>query len=315
MKVDYPAVYIATQNADDYARLLRQGLDSTVEISTAQTLEEVTTNYSGQSVVLARPDYAVELLNSRPSLSWLQSTWAGVAPLIEHANHGYQLTGLKGIFGPQMAEYVFGYVLAHELAIGRRFENQQQQRWDDQFSGELRGKVMGVLGTGSIGAHVAKVAKQFGIECFGLNTSGAAVTPFGKVYPAAELLAFLAECDYVVSILPAVPATDNLLDRAAFAAMKSSAILINVGRGNVVVDDDLCVALRKGEIAGAVLDVFREEPLPDSSPLWDVPGLIITGHVAAVSRPTDIAWVFIENYRRFVAGQTLNYLVDFTKGY
>ena len=97
--------------------------------------------------------------------------------------------------------------------------------------------------------------------------------------------------------------------------MKDSALLINVGRGNVIVEQELCDALRHNEIAGAVLDVFREEPLPDSSPLWTTPGLKITGHVAAVSRPQDIANVFIENYQRYVAGERLNYLVDFAKGY
>jgi len=214
-----------------------------------------------------------------------------------------------------MAEYVMGYLLAHELALERRIASQRLKRWDDAFSGQLQGKVMGIMGTGSIGAYVAKIAGQFGMDCLGLNTRGESVESFRRVYPATALPEFLAECDYVVSILPAVPGTDALLDRAAFAAMKDSALLLNVGRGNVVVERDLCDALRDGEIAGAVLDVFREEPLPESSPLWDAPGLKITGHVAAVSRPQDIAEVFIENYRRLLAGERLNYLVDFKRGY
>lgn len=310
-----PPVFIATLNAGEYKQLLRGRLDPAVDITVAQSLDEVTARYSGQPVLLAQPDFAVQLLNNDPPLSWIQSTWAGVTPLVAHPNHSYRLTGLKNVFGPQMAEYVMGYLLAHELALERRIASQRLKRWDDAFSGQLQGKVMGIMGTGSIGAYVAKIAGQFGMDCLGLNTRGESVESFRRVYAATALPEFLAECDYVVSILPAVPGTDALLDRAAFAAMKDSALLINVGRGNVVVERDLCDALRDGEIAGAVLDVFREEPLPESSPLWNAPGLKITGHVAAVSRPQDIAAVFIENYRRLLAGERLNYLVDFKKGY
>jgi phosphoglycerate dehydrogenase-like enzyme len=313
--VELPAVFIATQNAGEYRQMLRGRLDPAIEITIAQSLSEIPECYSGEPVVLARPDYAVELLNIDPPLAWIQSTWAGITPLVNHPNHSYQLTGLKNIFGPQMAEYVMGYLLAHELALERRIESQQQKRWDETYSGQLQGKVMGIMGTGSIGAHVAKIARQFGVDCLGLNTRGEPVDPFRRVFATAALHQFLAECDYVVSILPSVPGTDDLLDRAAFTAMKDSALLINVGRGNVIVEQELCDALRHNEIAGAVLDVFREEPLPGSSPLWTTPGLKVTGHVAAVSRPQDIANVFIENYQRYVAGERLNYLVDFAKGY
>lgn len=313
--MELPAVFIATQNAGEYREMLRGRLAPAVEITIAQSLSEIRERYSGQPVVLARPDFAVELLNNDPPLDWIQSTWAGITPLVNHPNHNYQLTGLKNIFGPQMAEYVMGYLLAHELGFERRIESQQKKRWDEVFSGQLQGKVMGIMGTGSIAAYVAKIATHFGMDCLGLNTRGEPVEPFSRVFATAALHQFLAECDYVVSILPSVPGTDDLLDRAAFAAMKDSALLINVGRGNVIVEQELCDALRDGEIAGAVLDVFREEPLPESSPLWDAPGLKITGHVAAVSRPPDIAEVFIENYQRYVAGEKLHYLVDFTKGY
>lgn len=295
--------------------MLRGRLDPAVDISMAQSLSEIAEFYTGQPIVLARPDYAVELLNIDPPLDWIQSTWAGVTPLVNHPNQSYQLTGLKNIFGPQMAEYVMGYVLAHELAIERRIESQRHRRWDEAFSGQLQGKIMGIMGTGSIAAHVAEVARQFGMDCLGLNTRGEPVEPFSRVFATAALHQFLAECDYVVSILPSVPGTDELLGRAAFTAMRNSAVLINVGRGNVIVEQELCDALHNREIAGAVLDVFREEPLPESSPLWDTPGLKITGHVAAVSRPQDIAEVFIENYQRYVAGESLNYLIDFAKGY
>lgn len=310
-----PSIFIATHNADEYHHLLSERLEQSPVISLAKTIEEAVDQYSGQPVVMARPDFAAALLKTRPSVKWLQSTWAGVTPLIETEYRDYQLTGLKEIFGPQMADYVMAYVLAHELRLEERLKNQKQRKWDDAYSGELRGKVMGILGTGSIGSHVAKVAKQFGIDVLGLNTSGRAVEPFSNVYRIDQLSELLAECDYLVSILPNVPGTDNLLNKSAFAQMKDTAILINVGRGNVIDESDLCDALNEGKIAGAVLDVFKEEPLAQDSMLWDAPNLRITGHVAAVSRPKDIAEVFAENYRRYSIGESLLYVVDFEKGY
>lgn len=310
-----PPVYIATHNAEEYLQLIHDHLEVVPEISHAGTKEDAVSLYDGQPVVLARPDFAAALMQTKPPVQWLQSTWAGVTPLIEIDYRNYQLTGLKDIFGPQMADYVMGYVLAHELRIEQRSENQKQRAWDDQFSGELRGKVMGILGTGSIGAHVAQVAKQFGIEVLGLNTSGREVEPFSKVFSITDLFELLAQCDYLVSILPNVPGTNNLLNSAAFTVMKKTALLINVGRGNVIVESELCEALNEGEVAGAVLDVFQEEPLPQDSILWDASNLKITGHVAAVSRPNDIVRVFAENYRRFTLGESLFHIVDFEKGY
>ncbi len=310
-----PSIYIATHNAEEYLQLLHDYLEVVPEVLLASTIKDAVKLYGGQPVVLARPDFAAALVQTKPPIKWLQSTWAGVTPLIEIDYRDYLLTGLKDIFGPQMADYVMGYVLAHELRIEQRSESQKQRRWDDQFSGELRGKVMGVLGTGSIGAHVAQVASQFGIEVLGLNTTGREVESFDRVFAIADLSELLPQCDYLVSILPNAPGTNNLLNRAAFSQMKKSALLINVGRGNVIADSELCEALSRGELAGAVLDVFQEEPLPQDSALWDAPNLKVTGHVAAVSRPDDIARVFAENYRRFTLEESLLYVVDFEKGY
>ena len=117
------------------------------------------------------------------------------------------------------------------------------------------------------------------------------------------------------SDLSEVTLTLLLLNESAFASMKKSAYMINVGRGNVIDDNALCSALENEVIAGAVLDVFRDEPLPTNSPLWDAPNLIVTGHIAADSKPADIAKVFANNYRRFIAGEELLYKVDFDKGY
>jgi len=126
---------------------------------------------------------------------------------------------------------------------------------------------------------------------------------------------FLQSLDYLVSVLPHTDETDGLLDAGAFAVMPGHCCFINVGRGNLVDEEALVAALTDGELGGAVLDVFNQEPLPEDSPLWDTPGLSITAHVAAHSWPADIAAIFIDNYHRFVAGGNLQYLVDFERGY
>lgn len=310
-----PPIFIATPNAERYQELLTDRLGPSVDISLAKTRNEVVENYLGQPVVLGRPDFLISLLDTEPPVHWLQSTWAGVTPLVHHRFRDYQLTGVKEVFGQQMAEYVLTHLLAFESKLTARRQSQSSKDWDDSLSGTVKDKTIGIMGTGSIGAAVGQTCMQLGMQPIGFNTSGLQVAPFEKVFATDELAAFLACCDYVVGILPDLEATTNLLDAAAFASMKDTALLINVGRGNLVDDDALVQALKQGEIAAAVLDVFKQEPLPETSPLWMAPRLTITGHIAAVSRPADIARLFAENYERFASHQPLLHLIDFDKGY
>jgi phosphoglycerate dehydrogenase-like enzyme len=132
---------------------------------------------------------------------------------------------------------------------------------------------------------------------------------------AKDLLAFAADLDYLVSTLPNTPATRKLVDAALLRALPSHAVFLNPGRGSVVDEDALAAALREGRLAGAVLDVFEEEPLPADHVFWRTPNLLITSHTAALSFPEDIAPVFIENYRRLLRGEPLLHRVDFDRGY
>lgn len=310
-----PPIFIATQNAERYQELLGNQLGHSVDITLANTKDEVVSNYGRQPVVLGRPDFLIPLLDTEPPVKWLQSTWAGVTPFVQHSFRDYQLTGVKDVFGQQMAEYVLTHLLAFESKLAARVQSQFSKLWDDSLSGMVSGKTIGIMGTGSIGAAVAETCAQFGMLPIGFNTSGLQVAPFKKVFATSELAAFLESSDYVVGILPDLEATTDLLDAAAFASMKDSALLINVGRGNLIDEHALVQALEQGEIASAALDVFKQEPLPATSPLWTAPRLTITGHIAAVSRPDDIASLFAENYKRFASHQPLLHLIDFDKGY
>jgi len=162
---------------------------------------------------------------------------------------------------------------------------------------------------------LAVTARHFGIRVIGLNRSGRPCEEVDEVYTVDELTAFLKEPDFVVLTLPATRQTNCFINSDALRMMKQSAVLINVGRGNSIDEADLAIALREGVIAGAVLDVFENEPLAPESPLWQMPNVYITPHMAATSFPEDIAEIFIENYRRFRRKEPLLHVVDFELGY
>ena len=309
-----PSVLILDDDAAEFAALVSEGAPS-IEITVSSKVREAIAAYDGQQVLFGSPDKIAQVLPEVPAVEWVQSTWAGVTPLIKLGRRDYVLTGVKEVLGPQMAEYVVGYVLAHELRIVRRLEARRARSWWPGKSGALPGKRMGILGPGSIGRAIAMKARSLGVAVVGLSRSGAEVPGFDSVYPATHLNEFLGNLDYLVSVLPDTPATDNLLNAETLAELPRHAIFINVGRANVVDDAALIDALQNGHLAGAVLDVFDQEPVPEDSPLWDAPNLLMTAHMAAISHPDLIAPIFLDNYRRFIAGRELMHVVDFDAGY
>lgn len=271
--------------------------------------------YQGQTVVLGEPDLVAEAFDAMPAVQWVQSSWAGVTPLLNCSRRDYLLTNIKETFGRQMTEYVFAYLLAREVKILERLGRQSNRHWWEGPSGSLEGKMLGVMGTGSIGTEIASAARVFGMDVLGYSRTGRAADPFTRVYASDQLAEFLPQPDYLVAALPDTPATKHLLGADAFSLVKNSCYLVNVGRGSLIDEPALVKALFAGELAGAVLDVFEKEPLDEDSPLWHTPKLLLTAHIAAISRPRDIARVFSENYRKYCNGEPLNYLVDFDRGY
>jgi phosphoglycerate dehydrogenase-like enzyme len=308
-------VLIIAEDAREYAEHIDRQADPSVPYTVCESVGQARANYGDHTIVFGMPDLIAEVIDEMPCVQWVQSSWAGVRPLLKGARSDYRLTGIKGLFGPMMSEYVVAYLLAHELRIVQRKECQQTNVWHTETSGTLAGRKAGIMGTGSIGRHIAGTLKQFGTRVFGYSMSGRPADNFLKVYRRDQLLEFLKELDYLVAILPETPDTDHLLDSTAFAALPGHAVLINAGRANVIDHEALVNALVEKQLAAAVLDVFDEEPLPPESPLWSVPGLTVTAHVAAHSYPAEITPVFLENYRRFCAGQPLKHLVDFSRGY
>ena len=263
-------------------------------------------------VIVGAPDHIVPLVRGAQRLRWVQSTWAGVTPLLQNGEPPYQLTALKAVFGDVMSEYVLGWLLALERRV---LVHSRSKRWLTGRESSVRGKRMGIMGTGSIGTVVAQRANAFGIECVGLNRDGRSGSGFERCYATSDRLSFATGLDYLVGLMPHTPDTDALVDAVLLAQLAPTAIFINAGRANAVSHGDLVSALEDGRLRAAVLDVLPDEPLSSSDPLWSVENLHITSHTAAPTADAMIVDVFADNYQRYVSGQPLAHLVDFARGY
>lgn len=267
-------------------------------------------------IVLGAPSMIAKELNNLPNVKWVQSTWAGVEPLLDPSlRRDYVLTNARGVFGGLMSEFVFGYLLAHERKILELAQAQQRKEWMRFLTGTLRGKTIGLLGVGSIGAEVARTAKFFNMTVRGYTRSSENCEFVDEYFHGDELSKFADELDYLVSILPNTKDTRKLVDANLLSALPPHCVFINVGRGSAVDESALILALENEKLAGAVLDVFEQEPLPQEHPFWTTKNLIMTYHTSAPSFPEDIAKVFIENYRLYTEGKPLKYQVDFERGY
>lgn len=307
---------ILSKHAAEYRQLVEAAALPNLEIRSTTDLNQAAEACADCDLAFGEPSLLRDVLPYMPKLRWVQATWAGVEPLLDPSlSRSYVLTNARGVFGRLMSEYVFGYLLAHERRILQRYASQEAQRWDPAPPGTLRGRQIGLMGVGTIGAVLARTAKHFGMRVRGYTRASEACPDIDMYYHGDYKLAFAADLDYLVTVTPGTAATRHLVDRALLEALPRHAVFVNPGRGNVVDEQALASALAEGQIAGAVLDVFSEEPLPPDHVFWRTPNLIITSHTAALSAPTDIAPLFIENYRRLIQGEPLQYQVDFERGY
>jgi phosphoglycerate dehydrogenase-like enzyme len=287
-----------------------------IEEARLVNLEFASQPASDVDLVLGEPSLIKAALASLPALSWVQSIWAGVEPLLDPTQRrDYTLTNARGVFGGLMSEFVFGYLLAHERRIFQKFDAQKNKVWDKAETGTLRGKTIGLLGVGSIGAEVARTAKFFGMNVRGYTRGSETSSDVDKYYHGADLHEFASGLDYLVSILPNTVDTRKIINADLLNRLPSHALFINVGRGQAVDESALIETLNQNKIAGAVLDVFEQEPLPKEHPFWVTPNLLMTFHTSAPSFVEDITKVFIENYKLFNEGKPLKYQVDFERGY
>lgn len=302
-----PKLLILSRDEPEYKRLLEPLLLPDLEIVVEP--EE-------SDIVVGEPRLVRDLLPRLSTLRWVQSIYAGVEPLIDPSQRrDYILTNARGVFGELMSEYVFGYLLFLEKKMLQRMKSQEAKRWQRPESGLLRGKTIGLLGVGSIGAHLAGTAKHFGMMVRGFTRGSEESMQVDQYFHGSDLLEFVDGLDYLVCVLPRTNDTNQIVDQAVLEALPAHAIFINVGRGNAVDESALVKALTEGKVAAAVLDVFQQEPLPDDHPFWTTPNLYMTFHTSAISYPEDITKLFAENYQLYIQGKPLKYQVDFDSGY
>ncbi|QKE62702.1 D-2-hydroxyacid dehydrogenase [Aquipseudomonas campi] len=307
-------VLLAEQAQADYAELLHAAAPQLQLVCSDE--QELARQAASCPVWLGQPDLLVPLLRQGHRPQWLQSTWAGITPLLAaDLPHDYQLSRAVGIFGQVMAEYVLTYLLTHRRRLLPRLASQVEQRWDNLPPPSLRGMRVLIVGAGDIGCEVARFLAPFGVELRGIARTPRAIEPFTEIRGMDGLAELAGWAEVLINLLPDTPATRDIYDAALFARMAPQALFINAGRGVAVVDEDLLAALHAGLLAGAVLDVCRQEPLPPGHPFWNAPRLLLSGHSSAPTEPAAMIGLFLDNLQRFQAGQGLRGLVGFSRGY
>lgn len=266
-----------------------------------------------------------------PHLRWLQYPGAGVDGLRSSGLLDKQsrvlITTASGIHATTISEYVFTSMLMFNWNWPQMVRLQDSHVWANSSGWyslggrELAGTTLGVVGVGHIGRRIAQLGHAFGMRVVGMRRAFAdkqASDPdLDQSYPPERLQEMLGQCDYVVVSVPLTPTTEHLIGEAELRAMKTHAYLVNIARGRVIDEQALIQALRSGWIGGAGLDVAEVEPLPSNSPLYGMPNVIITPHIAGVSVHYEqrLAQLFVENLRRYRAGEPLLNRFDPTRGY
>lgn len=261
-----------------------------------------------------------------PDLKWIQLTWAGANKYrcMQHLPERLTITNASGAFGTIISEYVIGTIIALYRSFPTYWHNQHQHLWQPSNSSEtIYGKTVLILGTGDLGTQLAHRLKAFDTHIIGIrrHVTRHFLSDFDEIYDLSQLDAQLEKADIVVGCLPDTPKTAGLLHKERLCKMKKNALLINVGRGSLIPTSDLTDVLKEGHLKGAALDVTDVEPLPEASPLWDMPNVILTPHIAGPSfggnKDVEKAiWsICVDNLERFLFGQPLTHIVNLKEGY
>ena len=264
----------------------------------------------------------VDVLKRSPRLKWVQVMAAGVDRHLdkEMVNSPVILTNVSGIHAVPIAEYILCTMLMFVKQMPSYYQFKQEKKWIRYDSKVLRGKTLGVVGLGHIGYELARLAKCFGMKVIATRRSATEHSKsryVDKLILRQRLPDLLSESDFVALTLPSTPETTHLIGEKELRLMKQTSFIINIGRGNIIDEEALIRALQEHWIAGAGLDVFTREPLPQDSHLWDLPNVIITPHIAGSMEDYNIqsTSVFIENLRRFLEGKRLLRIVNKKRGY
>ena len=299
-----------------------RGLAVHHEVVFAHSREEVAAVASKVEILLGSAE--LDLVADAPELRWIQLWSTGADPIWECPglpDRDIQVTNLRGVHAVPISEHVFALLLARARNIPRLAANQMEQNWQNPKEltfRELRGGALVVVGTGKVGQAVARIAQGFGLRSIGIRRRGQGqVAGFAEVHNVSQIRQTFKQADFVVVTLPQTAATKGLIGLMELRALSSHAYLVSVGRGAVIDEGALIVALRSNWIAGAALDVFIDEPLSEASLLWSLPNVIITPHSAGdgEGNASRSMGVLTQNYRLYCQDLPLQNLVDLETGY
>jgi phosphoglycerate dehydrogenase-like enzyme len=302
-------VLLWTDSAPAYLDAIKAaGLAERVQVEALPRKEKPNGEQLARTEALMAYEVPPGLLSAMPKLRWVQAMTAGVEQwlaLPDLPRH-VALTCARGTHAESMPENIIGALFYVAKPYAQAAENQKQAKWVRTIAQPLTGKTLGILGLGAIGQRVAHIASTLGMRVIGTRRGTAHETP-----------QVLAQSDFVLLLLPATPETDNFMNAERLAMMKPTAWLLNFGRGQLIKDEALVAAVAAKKIAGAVLDVFREEPLPAEHPFWKTPGIIVLPHIGGPHPHRDrfVARLFADNLSRFLDGRPLKELVDRAAGY
>jgi len=299
-----------------------EAVSSSIAAEAADSMEEAVAK-AGEAEVIQAGNWSDDLWKSAPRLKWVQSGGAGVEGYMTPGfiASAVVLTNAQGTYAIPIADHVLAFILHFSRQFNHLLRSQVKHEWADwgEFElDDLKDKTLGIVGLGGIGLEVARRAKAFDMRVIATRRRPERPSEHVDEARGAEALPWLlGESDYVALCTALTSATRHLIGAEQLRLIKPTAYLMNVGRGRLIDEGALVEALNGGEIAGAGLDVFEEEPLPPGSPLWDIPNVMITPHRAGDSRRSHERFMdlFCENLRRYAAGEALLNVVDKTAGY
>ena len=295
------------------------GLSAQVTLDTLARSETPSATQFAETQAVLAWGAAPGVLPKMPKLRWAQALTAGVEAWLALPDLPAQLTltCARGTHNESMPENILGALFHITKPYAAIVEDQKQSKWTRRVAVPLNGKTLGILGLGVIGQELARLATALGMRVLGTRRGGAPLPGLAEVLPPERTDEVLAQSDFVVLLLPATPATENFIDAGRLAKMKPTAWLLNFGRGHLIADADLIAAVQSRQIAGAILDVFRQEPLPVAHPFWTTPGITVLPHIGGGHPERDriVARLFADNLGRFLNGQPLKEVVDRSAGY
>ena len=299
--------------------LAKAGLADRVKLETLRLDEKPDAALLAQCDAMLAWRAAPGLLAQMPRLRWLQAMTAAVEEWLarDDLRSDVILTAARGVHRVSMPENILAALFHLTKPFVACALDQRDRRWVRRVSDPLAGKTLGILGLGTIGREVARKAEALEVRVIGTRRSSEAAPHVARVYPPEATDEVLGASDFVLLLMPVTPATRGFMNAARFGAMRPSAYLLNFARGALVVDDDLVEAVRSKTIAGAVLDVFRTEPLPPEHPFWTTEGIAVLPHIGGLHPARDelVAELFVDNVERFLTGRPLRAEVDRGRGY